>query len=273
MQPCQHLSSDYRPDGLPAAAPEGVRVFQPGPDLSSPEILPLSETVSPPKHCKEDIKGKVVLGAVIDAQGKARNLHFLSATGTYIDNLALLTADADRFKPGIRMSAYGPGVPVAVAQAIQLQITGCILREDQSDGTKLNTVHLKASPRQTLLPDPDASPLAAFGENPSDNANPNHGPWALRKVGKDASEPRLIKYVDAQYPDQGRRQKIQGKVVLSLIVDSNGMPRQIKVVSSMGLGFDENAVAAVSSYRFGPALHGNQPVAVPIAVQVKFRLY
>jgi TonB family protein len=83
----------------------------------------------------------------------------------------------------------------------------------------------------------------------------------------------LIKYVTARYSDGARQRKVQGTVTLSLIVDSNGLPRQIKVVRSLAPDLDENAVAALNCYRFSPALHDNQPVAVPIAVQVNFRLY
>jgi hypothetical protein len=124
------LAQAMSPNNIQAPAPEHARVFEPGPNVSSPEIIPASDFSPPPKHCKDEIKGKVVLGAIIDPQGKARNLHFLSPDGTDLDKLALLVADSDHFKPGLRMSLSGPGVPVAIAKAIELQLTGCTISEN-----------------------------------------------------------------------------------------------------------------------------------------------
>ncbi|HEY9126568.1 MAG TPA: TonB family protein [Acidobacteriaceae bacterium] len=51
------------------------------------------------------------------------------------------------------------------------------------------------------------------------------------------------------------------------------MPQNIKVRRSIGSGLDEKAVEAVRQYRFRPALANGSPVAVPISVEVNFRLY
>ena len=61
---------------------------------------------------------------------------------------------------------------------------------------------------------------------------------------------------------------------MSLIVDREGHPQQVQVVSAAGMGFDLEALKAVSQYRFKPALDRNgNPVAVKVFVEVKFRTY
>ena len=56
-----------------------------------------------------------------------------------------------------------------------------------------------------------------------------------------------------------------------LVVGPEGLPHNIRVQRSLGMGLDEKAIAAVS--RFQPATLNGQPVAVEVNVQVSFRLY
>jgi len=61
--------------------------------------------------------------------------------------------------------------------------------------------------------------------------------------------------------------------VLWLVVDSNGRPRDIRVVRSLGLGLDEKAIEAVRTWKFEPARKAGLPVAVQVNVEVTFRLF
>ena len=66
---------------------------------------------------------------------------------------------------------------------------------------------------------------------------------------------------------------IQGRVVLWIIVNTQGMPEQIKIKKSLDPGLDQSAVESVSHWRFAPATKDGQPVAAMINVEVNFRLY
>jgi TonB family protein len=57
------------------------------------------------------------------------------------------------------------------------------------------------------------------------------------------------------------------------VVDANGLPQDIKVQRSLGMGLDEEAIKAVKRWRFQPAMKDGKPVPVMINVQVNFRLY
>ena len=61
-------------------------------------------------------------------------------------------------------------------------------------------------------------------------------------------------------------------VMLSLVVDENGTPQQIKVTRSLGLGLDQKAIEAVQRLRFKPGLKDGKPVAVIANIEVNFRL-
>jgi TonB family protein len=92
------------------------------------------------------------------------------------------------------------------------------------------------------------------------------------RIGGDVSAPSLISKVEPKYSEQARDAKYSGSVILSIVVDSEGVPRDIKVVRPLGLGLDQAAIDAVSQWRFKPGMKGGKPVAVRAQVEVSFRL-
>ena len=93
------------------------------------------------------------------------------------------------------------------------------------------------------------------------------------RVGGNVSAPVLIYKVEPQYSEEARKAKYQGTVVIWMIVDVDGLPHNIRVVKSVGLGLDERAVEAVRQWRFKPAMRLGQPVPVYTTVEVTFRLF
>ena len=85
--------------------------------------------------------------------------------------------------------------------------------------------------------------------------------------------PKLIHMVNAQFSDKARRAKLQGVVLLSLVVNEEGQPTDIQVTRPLGMGLDEKAVQAASQYEFEPATKDGKPVAAKISIEVNFRLF
>ncbi len=92
------------------------------------------------------------------------------------------------------------------------------------------------------------------------------------QVGAGVSAPKAIQTPYPQYSEEARQAKYEGDVNVLLIVDSEGIPRNIVVVKSIGKGLDEKAVEAVRTWRFTPALRDSKPVPVQIQITVNFRL-
>jgi TonB family protein len=86
------------------------------------------------------------------------------------------------------------------------------------------------------------------------------------------SQPVLISKTEPQYTDKARRDRISGRVHLSLIVDEHGIPTNIAVISPLGDGLDQKAIEAVTRWRFKPATKNGVPVAAKAQVEVSFRL-
>jgi TonB family protein len=97
-----------------------------------------------------------------------------------------------------------------------------------------------------------------------------HG--GVYRIGSGVSAPRLVFKVEPEYSEEARKARWQGTVVLSVIVDKAGRPRNINVVSPQGMGLDEKAIEAVQKWMFRPATLNGTPVAVVATIEVNFRL-
>jgi TonB family protein len=92
------------------------------------------------------------------------------------------------------------------------------------------------------------------------------------RVGGGVSQPIPLFKVEPEYSEEARKAKHQGTVVLSIIIDEQGLPRNFRVVRPLGLGLDEKAIEAVQKWRFRPGMKDGKPVAVLASVEVNFRL-
>jgi protein TonB len=93
------------------------------------------------------------------------------------------------------------------------------------------------------------------------------------RPGKGVTPPRVIYQTDPEFSEEARKAKYQGTCVLGLVVDANGHPTQIRVLSALGMGLDEKAIESVKNWKFEPGKKDGHDVAVEIAVEVDFHLY
>ena len=107
------------------------------------------------------------------------------------------------------------------------------------------------------------------GYGPGDGHGMGGGAY---RIGGEVSAPQLISKTEPEYSEEARKAKYSGSVLLSIVVDANGLPRDIKVVRPLGLGLDEKAIEAVMKWRFRPGMKGGRAVAVQAQVEVTFRL-
>ena len=110
-----------------------------------------------------------------------------------------------------------------------------------------------------------------IGYGPGSGWNTGGG---LAQVGGRVSAPIPLFQPEAEFSDEARRAKYQGVCLVGLIVDAQGNPQNVHIVRPLGMGLDEKAMEAVRKYKFKPAMRdGKTPVAVPVNVEVNFRLY
>lgn len=102
---------------------------------------------------------------------------------------------------------------------------------------------------------------------PSEDELPKYGEYVYVE-----ELPEAIHHPPPVYPDLAREANVDGTVMIQALVGKDGKVKDTKVVKSVGM-LDEAAVKAVRLWTFKPALSNNKPVAVWVAVPVKFSLH
>ena len=85
----------------------------------------------------------------------------------------------------------------------------------------------------------------------------------------------LIKYLseNIKYPEQAKKDKIQGKVYISFVVEKDGSVADAKVLRGIGGGCDEEALRVVNAMpKWTPGKQRNTPVRVQFNLPVVFKL-
>lgn len=76
------------------------------------------------------------------------------------------------------------------------------------------------------------------------------------------------------YTEEARKAKLHGKLLLEVLVSADGRATRIRILQGLGLGLDEQAAAAIRSWRFSPARDANKrPVPAWVTVETHFQLY
>jgi protein TonB len=81
--------------------------------------------------------------------------------------------------------------------------------------------------------------------------------------------PENLSKSECEIPDEARKHHVHGQVVLQVLVGKDGYVKDGRVERSIP-ELDAAALACVRTWRFAPAMNKDQPVAVWIAVLVKF---
>jgi protein TonB len=92
------------------------------------------------------------------------------------------------------------------------------------------------------------------------------------RIGGGVSAPVPIFKPEPEYSEEARKAKWQGSVTLQIVVDETGVPKEIRVSKSLGLGLDQKAIDAVTKWRFKPGMKGGKAVPVIATIEVNFRL-
>ena len=77
-----------------------------------------------------------------------------------------------------------------------------------------------------------------------------------------------------EYTEEGRKQKVQGSVLLEVLVGTDGKAARIRLIRGLGLGLDVRAAETVRGWKFVPA-HDASGKTVPTRVTIEaiFRLF
>lgn len=119
--------------------------------------------------------------------------------------------------------------------------------------------------------------LPACGGSVSNPVAPSTQPaqsLIVYEPGDGVTLPTLVREVKPSYTAQALAARIQGAVLLSAVVLSNGVVGEVTVVRSLDTqyGLDSQAVRATKQWLFDPGTKDGLPVAVRVTIEMSFTI-
>ena len=107
---------------------------------------------------------------------------------------------------------------------------------------------------------------------PTDFELPTPRPLGSRGMSAGVSPPRLVAKKEPSYGEASRQARIEGTVVLYVVISPDGKPEDVLVYRHLSPDLDAEAVRTVRQWRFTSGMSNGQPVAVPVLIEVNFQL-
>jgi periplasmic protein TonB len=111
----------------------------------------------------------------------------------------------------------------------------------------------------------------SMGDNNGNGAGDGdgHGPYANM-----VSSVTCVYCPQPGYTEEARKAKLQGKLLLQVLVGADGRARRVRILQGLGMGLDEQAAETVRGWRFSPARDARKhPVATWVTIETRFQLY
>src|SRR5437660_9136318 len=144
--------------------------------------------------------------------------------------------------------------------------------------TRVSKIGLPWMSEETNSPGPGDSDTIGGSDGNTMGDGPRDGPGGMSESQSryrgGLTLPSCAYCPDPQYTDEAREAKLQGRVILRVLVGADGRASQIRIVQGIGLGLDERAAQAIRGWKFVPA-HDDARRAVPawVTVEALFRLF
>jgi TonB family protein len=182
------------------------------------------------------VPGVTVLSVVVGTDGAAHSIEVLRSHGDGFDASAINAVKLCRFAPGTL-----DGKPVPVHMAVRVPF---------------HASHVQAVPALVI------------GEWDVD-------PASIKPVKHAASytPPIPIHLATADFGEADSKGAYPAVALVSVLVNTDGLPTEVRVVRGLAFGTDEEAVDAVKRYRFIPATEKGKVVAARRNVEVRFNLF
>jgi TonB family protein len=216
-----------------------------------PEAIHREPPVYPDLAREAGVAGTVIVQALVGRDGRVKDTR-IGKSIPMLDAAAVAAVRQYLFKP-----ALSNDEPVAVWTAVPVKFT------------LTATAPMRSRPRAEPAPNrqstgDEGAPIVVAP--PTDEELPKFGEYVYVE-----ELPEIIRREPPVYPDLAREAGVAGTVMVQALAGKDGRVKDTRVVRSIPM-LDAAAVAAVRQYVFKPALSNNKPVAVWVAVPVKFSL-
>lgn len=90
------------------------------------------------------------------------------------------------------------------------------------------------------------------------------------KIGPDVTPPRIVYRVEPQYPEEARKARYTGTVVLGATINADGTVKIDRVIQALDHGLTEKAIEALTQWKFAPGTRNGKAVPVLLNIEVNF---
>lgn len=224
--------------GLPVhQSPDADGIYYTGPEVSTPKMLRTFVVPYPDGISDKFLQGMTVLAMVINANGVPAHIQVLHSHGEAFDQAAIAAVKHSTFEPG---KLGDKPVPVWIDVRV-------VFHANRSQAIPQVLI------AERDLPPPDESQLE----------DKHHSPLSY-------TPPFAIHTVDADFADPFVAHPYVEVAIVTVLVNEEGIPKDVHMRRGLGFGLDQKAVAAVWHYRFLPATKRGKPITASTDMMVNF---
>lgn len=244
------------------SAPKAVHEQQPvrtGGTVQPPTKIKHVAPVYPELAIQSRVQGVVIIEATIGTDGSVTDAR-VARPVALLDEAAVAAVRQWKFAP---TTLNGEPVPVIMAVTVTFSLG--------EDGLPLATPPPPPAPPAPGSRDDVAFQmglLQAATAPPTPVWNPGDAPL---RVGGAIKEPKKIKDVRPVYPPIAESARVQGIVIVEILVDEDGRVSDARIIRPVAL-LDQAALDAVLQWEFMPTQLNGRPVPVLMTVTVNFTL-
>ena len=111
-------------------------------------------------------------------------------------------------------------------------------------------------------------------EVPSDYRKIDEGTSSANSLlAQGITPPHRISGGEPEYTEAARKAKVQGIVVLSVLIGEDGTVQDVSVLNSLRPDLDESSIRAIRQWHFQPAMKNGAPIPFRTQVETSFHLY
>jgi bla regulator protein blaR1 len=186
-------------------------------------------------------------------------VRLLGSRRSYLDTLVAL---ADRGQP----ARLAPALPFFKSRQLARRIAALAMEGSMSKARMMVSAALViAASLATAAAAARTFPLPAISAG--DFSDP-----AMQATPRGVQRPVVINMKKAEYPESAKAKRIQGDVVMDVVIDAQGKVSDVKVVKKLADELDAAATAAVRASTFRPGTKDGKPVPVKVTMTIAFRL-
>lgn len=97
-------------------------------------------------------------------------------------------------------------------------------------------------------------------------------PEGVYRVGEDVKAPVVISRVEPIYPEDARKARVAGIVIIEALIDKSGNVRDARVLKPLPFDLDQAALDSIRQWKFRPATRNGEPVDVLFNLTINFQL-